>query len=123
MRWLTKCLIICSTLILSQHSYAQEIDTQKALDAIAKGAVVIDVRTDWEWSSGHHPKALHMQNTLLLEKIKKQNIDKNSTIVLYCRSGKRAAQSTKDLKAAGYNNVINAGGLKDVISTGDSQDE
>ncbi len=123
MRWLTKCLIICSTLILSQHSYAQEIDTQKALDAIAKGAVVIDVRTDWEWSSGHHPKALHMQNTLLLEKIQKQNIDKNSTIVLYCRSGKRASQSTKDLQAAGYNNVINAGGLRGLISSEDVKDK
>ena len=119
MRWLTKLVILCLALIVSQLTHAQEIETQKGLDAIAKGAVVIDVRTDWEWSSGHHPKALHMQNTLLLEKIKTQNIDKNTAIVLYCRSGKRASQSTKDLQAAGYNNVINAGGLKDVMPKDD----
>lgn len=115
MRWFTRLVICCSILLLSNNVHAQEIETQKALEAIAKGAMVIDVRTDWEWSSGHHPKALHMQNTLLLEKIQKQNVDKNATIVLYCRSGKRAAQSTKDLQAAGYTNVINAGGFKDIV--------
>jgi phage shock protein E len=123
MRWLTKLVILCLALMVSQLTFAQEIETQKGLDAIAKGAVVIDVRTGWEWSSGHHPKALHMQNTLLLEKIKTLNLDKNSAIVLYCRSGKRAAQSTKDLQAAGYTNVINAGGLKDVINVGDPKDD
>ena len=119
MLWLMKIVMFCSVLTISQQAFAQEIETQKGLDAIANGAVVIDVRTDWEWSSGHHPKALHMQNTLLLEKIKTQNIDKNTAIVLYCRSGKRAAQSTKDLQAAGYTNVINAGGLKDVMPKDD----
>lgn len=119
MRGLMKIVMFCSVLTISQQAFAQEIETQKGLDAIANGAVVIDVRTDWEWSSGHHPKALHMQNTLLLDKIAKQNIAKDTTIVLYCRSGKRATQSTKDLQAAGYSKVINAGGFKDIMSKGD----
>lgn len=109
----------CALLSLSIH--AQEIDTPTAKKAIEKGAVIIDVRTDWEWSAGHHPDALHMQNTQLLEKISKAGIGKDQTIVLYCRSGKRAKQSTLDLQAAGYTNVINAGGFKDIAPKSDSQ--
>ena len=101
--------------LLSLSIYAQEIDTASAKKAIEKGAVIIDVRTDWEWSAGHHPDALHMQNTQLLEKINKAGIDKDQTIVLYCRSGKRAKKSTLDLQAAGYTNVINAGGFKEIL--------
>lgn len=109
----------CALLSLSIH--AQEIDTATAKKAIEKGAVIIDVRTDWEWSAGHHPDALHMQNTQLLEKINKAGIGKDQTIVLYCRSGKRAKQSTLDLQAAGYTNVINAGGFKDIAPKSVSQ--
>ncbi len=114
MRWLN-IVTFCSIILFSYSLNAQEVDTAKGLAAIAKGAIVIDVRTDWEWSAGHHPKALHMQNTQLLDKVIASRIDKDASIVLYCRSGKRAAKSTIELQAAGFTNVINAGGLKDIM--------
>ena len=121
-----KCssLLLVATMLsslLSLSIHAQEIDIASAKKAIETGAVIIDVRTYWEWSAGHHPDALHMQNTQLLEKITQAGIAKDQTIVLYCRSGKRAKQSTLDLQAAGYTNVINAGGFKDISPKPDSQ--
>ena len=121
-----KCssLLLVATMLsslLSLSIHAQEIDIASAKKAIETGAVIIDVRTDWEWSAGHHPDALHMQNTQLLEKITQAGIAKDQTIVLYCRSGKRAKQSTLDLQAAGFTNVINAGGFKDISPKSDSQ--
>ncbi|CAI8196556.1 MAG: Thiosulfate sulfurtransferase PspE [Glaciecola sp. HTCC2999] len=115
--FISKCYLvfIASIISLSMSANAQEIDTAAAKVAIAEGAVIIDVRTDREWSAGHHPDALHMQNTQLLMLIAKQNLPKDTPIVLYCRSGKRAKRSAEDLKAAGYNHVINAGGLKDLL--------
>ncbi len=120
---LSSLLLVATMLgsLLSISIHEQENDNASAKKAIETGAVIIDVRTDWEWSAGHHPDALHMQNTQLLEKINKAGISKDQTIVLYCRSGKRAKQSTLDLQAAGYTNVINAGGFKDIAPKSVSQ--
>ncbi|MET1219866.1 MAG: rhodanese-like domain-containing protein [Glaciecola sp.] len=93
---------------------AQQVDIKKGREAILNGAVVIDVRTDKEWEAGHFPAALHMQNTKLAGLISQANLDKDTPIVLYCRSGNRATASSQQLIDMGYTNVINAGGLKDI---------
>ena len=40
--------------------------------------------------------------------------DKNAMVFFYCRSGRRATNATKTLKAMGYTNVLNGGGFSDV---------
>jgi hypothetical protein len=35
-------------------------------------------------------------------------------IVIYCKSGRRAARATEFLKSQGYDHVMNAGGLEDL---------
>jgi len=42
-------------------------------------------------------------------------IAKDQKIILYCRSGKRAGKALIVLKEEGYTNVINAGGIEDII--------
>ena len=41
--------------------------------------------------------------------------DKDSKVIVYCSSGRRAALAQETLERKGYTNVINAGGLVDVF--------
>ena len=81
------------------------------------GALLLDVRTSAEFESGHFANA----NNFSVEKMKNggmPNVDKNTTIYVYCRSGNRSAQAAALLKNAGFTNVKDLGGLDDVVNIG-----
>lgn len=40
--------------------------------------------------------------------------DKDSTVFIYCRSGRRVTNATKTLEDMGYKHVLNGGGYSDV---------
>jgi phage shock protein E len=42
------------------------------------------------------------------------NNDRSKPVVLYCGSGPRADKAKRQLEAAGYTNVVNGGGYKDL---------
>ncbi|MCA9349361.1 rhodanese-like domain-containing protein, partial [Candidatus Saccharibacteria bacterium] len=46
------------------------------------------------------------------------NIDKNTKIYVYCRSGNRSAQAASLLKQAGFTNITDLGGLSDIQNLG-----
>ncbi len=71
-----------------------------------KDAVILDVRTTEEFTSGHIEKALHM-DVLQSETFKKQiaSLPKDKTYLVYCRSGKRSATALDILKQSGFTNV------------------
>ena len=73
--------------------------------------IVIDVRTEAEWKTGHLEGALHIEWQDIL-KIP-SDIQKDEEIYLYCRSGNRSGKATKILLEAGYINVKNAGSIFD----------
>lgn len=39
--------------------------------------------------------------------------DKDSQILVYCRSGRRSAEASKIIKSLGYNNIYDFGGIID----------
>ncbi|RME89916.1 MAG: rhodanese-like domain-containing protein [Candidatus Hydrogenedentota bacterium] len=80
---------------------------------IEQGALVVDVRTPEEFASGHYPNAKNIPLQELESRISEFG-NKDNKIVLYCRSGRRASIAKKILEAAGYKNVVNAGGLYDI---------
>ena len=71
--------------------------------------IVIDVRTEAEWNTGHLEGALHIEWQEIL-KIS-SDIKKDEEIFLYCRSGNRSGKATKILLEAGYVNAKNAGSI------------
>jgi phage shock protein E len=81
---------------------------------LAAGPILIDVRSDSEFNSGHLQGALHMQHDKIGSLIEAKVPDKNADILLYCRSGGRADVAKKTLESLGYRNVKNGGGLKDL---------
>ena len=62
------------------------------LSLSAGDILVIDVRTQGEWDSGHLENAQHIewQNILKLA----ETAAKDQEIYLYCRSGKRSGKAT-----------------------------
>jgi phage shock protein E len=84
---------------------------QKKLRAkIEAGAVVVDVRTKEEYTSGHFGGALHIPLDTLGKQLKKIGAH-DRPVIVYCASGARAGQAASLLRSAGYSDVTNAGGL------------
>ncbi len=82
-------------------------------DKINNGAVVVDVRTEEEYEEEHFPGALNIPVDRIL--VRKNEIPKDKPVILYCASGARSAYAAHLLKAEGYKDVVNAGGLDDMM--------
>ncbi len=72
-------------------------------------AIWIDVRTSEEYASGHLEGAKNIPHEVVAQQIAEIAPDKNASIVVYCRSGRRSAIAQEALQALGYTQVINAG--------------
>lgn len=68
-----------------------------------KNTVLLDVRTQEEYNSGHLPGALHA-DVLKTEKFNRllAGFDKRKKYLLYCRSGKRSNNAKLLMKKAGF---------------------
>ena len=75
-------------------------------------AVLIDVRTQHEFQSGHLPKALNMDISMGVFKRKLADLDKNKVYFLYCRSGNRSSVAANMMANAGFTQIYNmVGGI------------
>jgi rhodanese-related sulfurtransferase len=74
------------------------------------GVVFLDVREPDEFKAGHIPGAINIPRGLLESRIGEQIPDKNTTIVVYCRSGVRSALASATLVKMGYIGVLNMDG-------------
>jgi len=74
------------------------------------GAVFLDCREPGEYKAGHIPGAVNIPRGLLEFKIAEQIPEKNTMILLYCRSGDRASLACCSIERMGYKNVMNIDG-------------
>lgn len=73
---------------------------------------IIDVRTPEEYATGHANGAINIP-LATIQAGDFSKVHKNASIEVYCRSGKRAAEAKIILEKAGYEEVVNIGGLVD----------
>ena len=76
--------------------------------------IVIDVRSEDEWNSGHVEQAVHVPHTEIGQRISEVTDDKDAKIVVYCAVGGRAGKAKTTLEELGFTNVENGGGFDDV---------
>lgn len=92
----------------------QKISSEEAKAMMDQGGVIVlDVRTQQEFDEGHIQDAVLLPNDQILENAESVLTDKEATILVYCRSGNRSAQASKDLSTMGYVKVYDFGGIKD----------
>jgi rhodanese-related sulfurtransferase len=95
-----------------------EVDEFRKL--IEKGeAVLIDVRTSKEYDQGYIEGAQLIDFYSKDLKAQIAELDKDKTVLVYCRSGKRSSSAMMKMEAAGIKTVYNlSGGILDWIAKG-----
>jgi rhodanese-related sulfurtransferase len=93
----------------------QELTPQQAKQMIdaEEYVVLLDVRTPEEYAQGHIEGALLLPDYEIGEKAESILIDKDATILIYCRSGRRSELAARELLALGYASVYDFGGIID----------
>ena len=81
--------------------------------SMENNAVLLDVRTPEEHKNGYLEGAVLLPLAELESKISSKVSGKNTPIYIYCRSGRRAGTAVEKLKAMGYTDLHNLGGLQD----------
>jgi len=71
--------------------------------------ILIDVRTPAEFAAGHIPGAVNIPYDLLAGSLPTE--DREDTIVVYCRSGRRSAIAKNTLESLGFTRVLDFGGI------------
>ncbi|CAN5405038.1 rhodanese-like domain-containing protein [soil metagenome] len=96
---------------LNVSEFKEKLESQPGL--------VIDVRTDEEYNNGNLALTDYQYNFLDGEFEKQlDQMDKDKTYYLYCRTGNRSGKAAKLMKERGFNNVYNVGGFEDLANGG-----
>jgi rhodanese-related sulfurtransferase len=74
---------------------------------------ILDVRTEEEYNTGHIEGSILLPNDEISEQAEEKLKDKDATILVYCRSGRRSAMAAEVLSELGYTKVYDFGGILD----------
>ena len=99
---------------MNENSY-QQITQEAAKEMMdTQEAVILDVREQHEYDSGHIPGAVLLPVGTITKDTAADMIDDLDTVVLvYCRSGNRSKTASQALVDLGYTNVYEFGGIND----------
>ena len=99
---------------MNENSY-QQITQEAAKEMMdTQEVVILDVREQHEYDSGHVPGAVLLPVGTITEDTAAAVIDELDTVVLvYCRSGNRSKTASQALVDLGYANVYEFGGIND----------
>jgi len=109
MNWTTTLIIAAIVAVIFMMKKSGQISAKDALEKMKNGALVIDVRSPGEFSSGHLAKAINIPldeiETALPNRVK----DKNQVLLLHCASGMRSGMAKTKLIGMGFTNAFNLG--------------
>lgn len=89
---------------ISQEEAKEMMDTQDVL--------ILDVREQDEYDSGHIPGAVLLPVGTITEESAAEVIpEKDTTVLVYCRSGNRSKTAAQALAELGYTDICEFGGI------------
>ena len=80
---------------------------------VSQEVMVVDVRTQEEYDGGHIENAVLVPNESIGSEMPETLPDKEATLLIYCRSGRRSKDAAQKLLALGYQSVYDFGGVID----------
>ena len=114
MKKIISLLIICLLLTACGNKGYEIIDTNKALELMDNGAIMLDVRTVDEFNQEHIENAVNIP----LDMIDTINYDKDAQIIVYSQTGVRSKEAVQKLIKLGYTSLYDLdGGLLNWGST------
>ena len=93
-----------------------DITPQRASELAESGALVIDVRRDYEFEAGHIAGARHIEMNDLTGNA--ESLPRDQAIVFYCRSGNRSGMAAAAFREAGFDAYHVEGGLQEWVDQG-----
>lgn len=108
-------IILWKTLRPSKGLSYEQITMEQAAEYMEYETdyILLDVRTEEEYATGHIPGAICISHDEIGEKADAMLPDKEQMIYVYCRSGNRSQQAAQALCDLGYTNVTEMGGIID----------
>lgn len=88
-------------------------DEAKRIMDTGEGYIIIDARTEEEFSEGHIEGAILIPEYEIAERAEMEIPEKETLILVYCRSGRRSKIASDALVSLGYTNVKEFGGIID----------
>ena len=93
------------------HQITQE--KAKEMMQAEDGHIIVDVRRQDEYDSGHIPGAILIPNESIGTEKPKELPDLDQVILIYCRSGRRSKEASQKLADMGYTHIYEFGGIID----------
>jgi len=86
----------------------RQVPVSKVRDLVESGAFIVDVREKNEFNQGHLVNAVNIPLSELRDRV--DEIPKDRTVYLHCRSSQRSYNAVMALQNLGYDNVVNISG-------------
>ncbi|MEE1061410.1 MAG: rhodanese-like domain-containing protein [Ruminococcus sp.] len=99
----------------SSKATYEQITAQEAKELMdtEKDYIILDTRTEEEFSLGHIENAIVIPHDEIAQRAEDELSNKEQLILVYCRSGNRSKQASQTLADLGYTNVKEFGGIID----------
>lgn len=112
---LPACANTPKTVVVNGNGQYQTITAEAARDWLAKDSkvVLLDVRTAEEFAEMRIPNSQLLPYDEIIDRQSELPADKNTPIIVYCRTGRRSELAALSLLELGYTSVYDLGGIQD----------
>ena len=107
--WIGFLVVLVLAVAYIYMKRSSQISSNDATEYLRRGAMVIDVRSQNEFDSGHIMQAHNMPLDRIDLLVPTAVKDKNKVLLLHCSTGVRSGMAKKKLEELGYKNVFNLG--------------
>lgn len=111
--WSCTAAAVCGCACGNAENNSDGTQAEQSAPIDMSSVILLDVRSPEEYASGYLQGALNIPHDQIGAEIAAVAPNKSARIILYCRSGRRANNALETLRAMGYTNVSNYGGLED----------
>ena len=110
-----KCTMIKVLSSAEKETLYIKLTPEQAKEIIDEGEefILLDVRTEEEYEESRIPGALLIPDFEIEIRVQNEIPDKNTVILVYCRSGRRSEKVSLQLIELGYTSVFDIGGIND----------